>query len=360
MSTHRTPRRQAILMVIASASAGVGGASAGAAGCSSFEGAPASGDASTADSDATPLDGGADSASLVDGGGSFGPPALFFDDDGGAMTLALDHDNVYWAGAGPNVPDRERDIIRKRPKVGNGDVQFLHSTLSAGPIVTDIAPSAARVVWSAGNGGCTSDAVGAHVTATANVEFVTTCMGRLFQTGSAVYASSPNTDAGALHVFDKAKSITLGSLLANGPFTGPLASDDAKVYAATETDIVSVTIPGGAIELVVNLGGVLDLALSVDGRTLFAATRTSITSLALDTNAVNTLAAAKPLRIAVDPAFVYWIDGTASKVMRVTRAVGGAPETLADTQGEPTAIAVDDRALYWSTATGKIFVMPRR
>ena len=56
---------------------------------------------------------------------------------------------------------------------------------------------------------------------------------------------------------------------------------------------------------------------------------------------------------------VYWIDADAAKVMRVSRA-GGPIESLASTQGDPSAIAVDDRAVYWSTYEGKVFTLPRR
>ncbi len=334
------------------------------AGCSSFtseEPADPPDGAQAADGDAV-LDAGAEGATPESG--PFADAVLLFDDDGGAVALALDSANVYWGGLPPPVDGGERSRVRKRAKAG-GQVSYLPSSVSAGPNVTSIAPSVSRVVWAAGNGSCTNDGIAA-VSTTEDGYRPLDCAGRLYQTGAAVYSASPKSvsvDAGEIWRFDKGKSLSLGnSLVARGAFTGPVVSDEQNVYAATATGIVKLALPaGGSAAMLQAVGQVVDMAL--DGTELIVATPTtlSVVDLTLDVSVspVSLATAVHVLRIAIDATSVYWIDADAAKVMRVSRA-GGPIESLASTQGDPSAIAVDDRAVYWSTFEGKVFTLPRR
>ena len=55
----------------------------------------------------------------------------------------------------------------------------------------------------------------------------------------------------------------------------------------------------------------------------------------------------------VDETFLYWVDNvTAGTVMRAPKAGGSA--TVLARDANPTAIAVDDRAVYWADEGGYI------
>ena len=63
--------------------------------------------------------------------------------------------------------------------------------------------------------------------------------------------------------------------------------------------------------------------------------------------------------IALDATHVYWTtvthpvadDGPAAGEVRRVPIAGGTPETIADRQWAPTALALDDDAIYWVTST---------
>jgi hypothetical protein len=64
-----------------------------------------------------------------------------------------------------------------------------------------------------------------------------------------------------------------------------------------------------------------------------------------------------PDRIAVDGAFVYWLN-LRGEVMRVSVA-GGNPERLATTSGMPQWLVIDDTSIYFSTLPGGVYRMPK-
>jgi hypothetical protein len=63
-----------------------------------------------------------------------------------------------------------------------------------------------------------------------------------------------------------------------------------------------------------------------------------------------------PWGVIVHGEWVYY--GTANDVWRVDRDGGGLPEKIAEMQGVPRYFTVDNNAIYWTTAFGKIMKLP--
>jgi hypothetical protein len=60
---------------------------------------------------------------------------------------------------------------------------------------------------------------------------------------------------------------------------------------------------------------------------------------------------------ASDAARVYTARGIDGLVVRTTKVVGGAIETLASGQAQPLALAVNSRAVYWLNANGAVMTV---
>jgi hypothetical protein len=81
----------------------------------------------------------------------------------------------------------------------------------------------------------------------------------------------------------------------------------------------------------------------------------TVTSLGMSVNATG-MGLSSP--IAVDATYVYWVDfATVGTIMRAPKTGGTASIIARDTS--PVAIAVDDKAVYWSDIGGNIMRLPK-
>lgn len=100
---------------------------------------------------------------------------------------------------------------------------------------------------------------------------------------------------------------------------------------------------------------------AIDSARIYVVDATNNTVLAVDHALTQTITysstEAKPSALALDATYVYWTNLGDGTVKRTLKAGGGAVETIASGQVNPTRIAVNSRAVFWTTNAGRMFAL---
>jgi len=246
-----------------------------------------------------------------------GAVTLLSDSVIGIRALAADDQYVYFVGATVGADGGVHAALFGSPMSGGAPVRLVPDSTGA----NDIVVAAGRVYW-----------------------------GGLFDQGGIRWWSPSGIDGGSDH--------GVLSATAYAPFCA--AADDAYLYFEANrpySSLVRLALPNGTPEPVEGAPyGTICLAMAVGGGFLFCARSTSFTTtelarVPLSKPFVNVPPLAESAsRIAADDQYVYWITQPAS-VIRRARLDLTEPETIVD--AGPSAyigdVAVDDRAIYWTT-----------
>jgi len=142
-----------------------------------------------------------------------------------------------------------------------------------------------------------------------------------------------------------------------------LAVDGAAVYMATPNAVIKRTIATGEVTPLAS-GENLPYELALDGAYVYwvSSASNSVRRVLVDgSGRAETVAANQqgPDHLTVFAGFVYWSNITDSTLMTAPIG-GGAPRRLAADTGHVVRVAADALGVYWATADGAVYWMPRR
>jgi hypothetical protein len=162
---------------------------------------------------------------------------------------------------------------------------------------------------------------------------------------------------------------TLASGPPGGQFAAAIASDDVSVYWAAGETVISVPVTGGTVTTVTSEGNGFSRSIALTGTDVYWTNRGSVMSVPKAGGPIVTFAADQdePGQLALDTTSVYWTDsaescqGPTSCPGPVVRAPlgGGTPDTIAESSGGGSLIAVDDTSLYFSGVDGIVRLTPK-
>jgi hypothetical protein len=246
-------------------------------------------------------------------------PVIVFNGDKAPGLIALDGTNIYWTEANAL---RVR-AVRKDAKSGT-----LAGELNGQGDVSGIAVSSADVFF--------------HDRTTGEVRRTNLALGP-----PTLFTMHPPAAGKVLRLEANAAAVFMG-------------------LSGTSTNLVRSTprsTPGAAPSDIAETKGQNLVDFAVDATRVYVADAANHTVIGVtfDGGAVVTYSATdvSPSSIAVDASYVYWTNTDDGTLKRAPLAGGVAPEVLATGQSGATNVAVNSRAVYWSTGDARVLVLQK-
>ncbi len=276
-------------------------------------------------------------------------------------TIVLDSTSVYWTNYGSGE-------VRRIAKTAGAQATTISSIANTNP--WGVAVDSQNVYWTEPNitsgnkntavrkAPLTGGPATVLVTDPATPEAIVTGAGAVYWTEYASSVRTVSVDGGAPQTF-----ATASNLVSNA-----LAIDAANLYWSTNDAVYQAPLAGGTPKTI----GPSAAAIAVDATSVYLALNDSlgvgkIVSVPIGGGSQTALATGRTgsvVAIAVDSNNVYWIEGSGTIQQGAVAAVpkaGGLTSVLATGLTDPSAIAVDESGVYFTSleSPGKIERIPK-